>query len=265
MKKAKNKQSLFQTKNMKQLKTKLNRRSGRAHGVVVVRHQGGGEKQFLREVDFKRTKHDIWAKVAAIEYDPNRNAELALVLYEDGERRYILAPDKLKVGDKVIASESAPVEPGNSLPMRAIPVGAQIHNIEISLGKGGQIVKSAGSAAVVFGKEEKWVLVKLPSGEIRRFNPEAWATIGQVGNVEAKNERIGKAGRTRHMGIRPSVRGVAMHPNAHPHGGGEGRSGVGLKYPKTFYGRRAVGKTRIKGKYSNYLIVQRRGGKAVLG
>ncbi len=251
--------------NTKRLKTKLNKRSGRALGTVVVRHQGGGEKQFWREVDFKRDKYDVWGKVTAIEYDPGRNAGLALVLYEDGERRYIIAPDKLKAGDKVIASESAPIEVGNSLPMRAIPVGAQIHNIEITKGKGGQIVKSAGSAAVVFGKEEAWVLVKLPSGEIRRFYPDAWATVGQVGNVDAKNETIGKAGRVRHMGIRPSVRGVAMHPNAHPHGGGEGRSGIGLKYPKTFYGRKAVGKTRNKQKYSNYLIAQRRGGKAVLG
>jgi large subunit ribosomal protein L2 len=250
---------------MKRLKSKLNKRSGRAHGVVVVRHQGGGEKQFMRTVDFKRDKHDIWGVVTAVEYDPGRNAELALVLYEDGERRYIISPDKLKIGDKVIASESAPVEPGNTLPLSAIPVGASVHNIEITPGKGGQIVKSAGSAAIIFGKEDKWVLVKLPSGEIRRFYPEALATIGQVGNVEAKNEIIGKAGRTRHMGIRPSVRGVAMHPNSHPHGGGEGRSGVGLKYPKTVYGRSAVGKTRNKMKYSNSMIVQGRKGKAILG
>lgn len=247
------------------LKSILNRKSGRAHGVVVVRHQGGAHKKFLREVDFRRDKHDVWGKVAAVEYDPNRNAELALVVYEDGERRYILCPDKLKVGAKVIASEVAPVEPGNALPLKAIPVGAQIHNIEINKGKGGQIVKSAGSAAVVFGREEAWILVKLPSGEIRRFYPDAWATVGQVGNVDAKNEVLGKAGRVRHMGIRPSVRGVAMNPNAHPHGGGEGRSSIGMKYPKTVYGRRAVGKTRIKTKYSNYLIVQKRGGKAVLG
>lgn len=250
---------------MIKLKSILNRKSGRAHGVVVVRHQGGGHKKFLREVDFKRGKIDVWGVVQAIEYDPNRNAELALVLYEDGERRYILSPDKLVVGMKVIASESAPVEIGNSLPLKAIPVGAQIHNIEITKGKGGQIVKSAGSAAVVFGREENWVLVKLPSGEIRRFYPDAWATVGQIGNIHAKDEVIGKAGRKRHMGIRPSVRGVAMNPHAHPHGGGEGRSSVGMKYPKTFYGRKAVGKTRNKTKYSNYLIVQRRGGKAILG
>ena len=247
---------------MQRLKTRLNKKSGRAHGVVVVRHQGGGEKQFTRLVDFKRDKYEVSGIVIAIEYDPGRNAELALVLYADGERRYIIAPDKLKVGNKVVASVSAPVEVGNSLLLKDIPVGTQIHNIEITRGKGGQIVKSAGSAAVVFGREEEWVLVKLPSGEIRRFYPDAWASIGQVGNVEAKNEIIGKAGRSRHMGIRPSVRGVAMNPNSHPHGGGEGRSSVGLKYPKTVYGRRAVGKTRNKQKYSNYLIVQRRGGKS---
>ena len=250
---------------MIKLKSKLQSKSGRAHGRVVVRHQGGGHKKFLREVDFKRGKIDIWGKVVAIEYDPNRNAELALVLYEDGERRYILSPDKLEVGMKVIASEAAPIEMGNSLPLKAIPVGTQIHNIEINIGKGGQMVKSAGSAAVVFGREESWILVKLPSGEIRRFYPDAWASIGQIGNVNAKHEVIGKAGRKRHMGIRPSVRGVAMNPHSHPHGGGEGRSSVGLKYPKTVYGRKAVGKTRKKGKYSNYLIVQKRGGKAVLG
>lgn len=247
---------------MKHLKSKLNKRSGRAHGVVVVRHQGGGEKQFLRTVDFKRDKYDIWGVVTAIEYDPGRNAELALVLYTDGERHYIIAPDKLKVGSKVVASINAPIEPGNSLPLSAIPVGTQVHNIEITPGKGGQIVKSAGSSAIVFGNEEKWVLVKLPSGEIRRFYPTAVASIGQVGNVEADQEIIGKAGRTRHMGVRPSVRGVAMNPDSHPHGGGEGRSSVGLKYPKTVYGRRAVGKTRNKMKYSNSMIVQRRGGKA---
>ncbi len=250
---------------MKRLKSILQKKSGRRAGKVTVRHQGGAHKRFMREVDFKRNKYDVWGKVEKIEYDPNRNAVLALVLYEDGERRYTLAPDKLEVGTRIIASESAPVEPGNALPLKAIPVGVQVHNVEITKGKGGQMVKGAGSAAVIFGKDENWVLIKLPSGEIRKFDPEAWATIGQVGNVEAKNRNLGKAGRKRNMGIRPSVRGTAMHPNAHPHGGGEGRSGVGMKYPKTFYGRRAVGKTRNKTKYSNRLIVQRRGGKAVLG
>lgn len=228
----------------------------------MVRHQGGGHKNFLREVDFKRDKFNVWGKVLGLEYDPNRNSQLALILYEDGERRYILAPEGLKVGTKVISSEDAPIELGNTLPLKAVPVGTQIHNIEVTKGKGGQMVKGAGSVAVVFGKEDVpgqvkgWVLVKLPSGEVRRFDPECFTSIGQVGNVEAKNRVIGKAGTKRHMGIRPSVRGVAMHPNAHPHGGGEGRSGIGLKKPKTFYGRGAVGKTRAKEKYSNRLIVR---------
>lgn len=250
---------------MRQLKHILKKHAGRSSGKVTVRHQGGRHKRFQREIDFKRTKHDVWGMVEKIEYEPNRNAELALVLYEDGERRYILAPVGLKAGMKVITSEVAPVEVGNTLPLRLIPVGTQIHNIEITKGKGGQMVMGAGSAAVVFGKDENWVLVKLPSGEIRRFYPENFATIGQVGNVESKNRRLGKAGRVRHMGIRPSVRGTAMNPHAHPHGGGEGRSGVGLKYPKTFYGRKAVGKTRNKKKYSNRMIIQRKGGKTLLG
>lgn len=250
---------------MKNLKRILNKKSGRSGGMVTVRHQGGREKRFLRMVDFKRSKKDVWGVVEKIEYDPNRNAELALVLYEDGERRYILCPVDLKVGSKVIASEIAPTEAGNALPLKAIPVGTPVHNIEITHGKGGQMVKGAGSVAVVFGKEDNWVLVKLPSGEIRRFDPECVSEIGQIGNVEDKNETIGKAGRKRHMGVRPSVRGVAMNPHSHPHGGGEGRSGVGMKYPKTFYGRKAVGKTRIKNRYSNRSIVQTRRGKAILG
>lgn len=248
---------------MRQLKYILKKHSGRSAGKVTVRHQGGRAKRFLREIDFKRDKVEVWGKVEAIEYEPNRNANVALVLYEDGERRYILAPVGLKAGMKVISSEAAPVEIGNALPLKLIPVGTQVHAIEITHGKGGQIVKGAGSAAVVFGKDETWVLIKLPSGEIRRFDPECRATVGQVGNEDAKNKRLGKAGRVRHMGIRPSVRGVAMNPHAHPHGGGEGRSSVGLKYPKTFYGRRAVGKTRNKKKYSNRMIVQRRGGKVL--
>ncbi len=250
---------------MRQLKYILKKHSGRLNGKVTVRHQGGREKRFLREIDFKRDKYDVWGLVEAVEYEPNRNAEIALVIYEDGERRYILSPDGLKAGMKVIASDAAPIEPGNSLPLSGIPVGTQINNIEITRGKGGQIVHGAGSAATVFGKEEKWILVKLPSGEIRRFDPTCHASIGQVGNVEAKNERIGSAGRSRHMGIRPSVRGVAMNPDSHPHGGGEGRSGIGMKHPKTVYGRSAVGKTRNKKKFSNKMIVQRRGGKVLVG
>jgi large subunit ribosomal protein L2 len=257
---------------MAKLKSILSKKSGRSKGKVTVRHQGGRSKRYLRNIDSKRGKSGVWGKVVAIEYDPNRNAEIALILYEDGERRYVLAPVGLVVGSKIIATELAPIEPGNALPLKTIPVGTPIHNIEITKGKGAQMVKGAGSAATVFGKEDDlpsgktgWVLVKLPSGEIRRFDPECKAIIGQVGNVEAKNRVLRKAGRVRHMGVRPSVRGVAMNPHSHPHGGGEGRSGVGMKYPKTVYGRRAVGKTRNKKKYSNRVIIQRRGGKSLLG
>ncbi len=244
---------------MKKLKKILPKKAGRGvSGRITVRHQGGRQKRFLRQIDFKRNKRDIWGRVELIEYDPNRNADVALIVYADGERRYILAPEGLKPGQKIMASEKAPIETGNALPLKAIPAGTSIHNIEIKPGKGGQMVKAAGTAAVVQGKEEDYVLVKLPSSEIRRFKPECFATIGQIGRSEARSERIGKAGRKRRMGIRPTVRGVAQHPGSHPHGGGEGRSGVGLKYPKTPYGKPAVGRTRKKKKYSDKLIVKRR-------
>jgi large subunit ribosomal protein L2 len=246
---------------MKNLKSILKKHSGRRRGKVTVRHQGGRKKRFLREIDFKRNKIDIWGVIETIEYDPNRNSFIALVLYEDGERRYILAPNGVSKGQKIISSENAPIEVGNTLPLKAIPVGTQIHNLELSLGKGGQIVRGAGSVATVFGNEDDWVLVKLPSGEIRRFSPKLKATIGQVGNIEIKNRRLKNAGANRRRGVRPSVRGTAMHPDSHPHGGGEGRSGVGMKYPKTVYGRRAVGKTRSKVKYSDRMIVEKRGKK----
>lgn len=243
---------------MRQLRRILAKKSARSQGRITVRHQGGRQKRFLREIDFGRDKKDVWGKIEAIEYDPNRNANLALVIYEDGERRYILATSESKVGDKVISSETAPITPGCALPLSRIPVGTYIHNIEIRPGKGGQLVKSAGTFATLHGKEENWVLVKLPSGEIRRFKPSAFATIGQVGRIEARAENLRKAGRKRRMGIRPTVRGVAQHPGAHPHGGGEGRSGIGMKYPKTVYGKPAVGKTRKKRKYSDRFIVERR-------
>lgn len=241
---------------MNRLFTILPKKSGRgASGRITVRHQGGRSKRFLREIDFKRSKKEVWGKVEGIEYDPNRNAHIAMVIYEDGDRRYIVAPQGLKLGVKIIASEIASLEAGNALPMGKIPIGTLIHNIEIMPGKGGQLVRGAGSVAVVHGKEGRYVLVKMPSGEIRRFDPSAWATVGQVGSVEASKRRLGKAGAKRKMGIRPTVRGVAQHPKAHPHGGGEGRSGVGMKYPKTPWGKPAVGKTRKKFKYSNKLIV----------
>lgn len=253
------------------LKKILQKKSGRVKGRVTVRHQGGREKRFLRILDHKRTKIGLWGIIQKIEYDPNRNADIALVLYADGQRSYVICPVGLKVGSKIIASDVAPIEPGNALSLKEIPVGTQVHNIEIVKGKGGQMVRGAGSAAVVFGKEDStdggvaWVLIKLPSGEIRRFSPDCIAVVGQVGNVDKKHQKIGKAGRKRHMGIRPSVRGVAMNPHSHPHGGGEGRSGVGLKFPKTVYGKKAVGKTRKKNSFSNRLIVQPRGGKSILG
>lgn len=243
---------------MKKIKRILPKRSGRSNGKVTVRHQGGRQKRYLREIDFKRDKKDISARVDSIEYDPNRNCDIALVCYTDGERRYILAPIGLKEGKKIIASASAPIEPGNSLPLIKIPVGTQIHNIEIRPGKGGQMVKGAGSVAVVQSKESESVIIRLPSGEIRRFSSLSWATVGQVGKAEIKARRLGKAGRKRKMGIRPTVRGIAHHPAAHPHGGGEGRSGVGMKFPKTPYGKKAVGKTRKRRKYSDGLIIKPR-------
>ncbi len=244
---------------MKNLKKILPKKSGRdAYGHVSVRHQGGRRKRFLREIDFKRDKKDVWGKVESLEYDPNRNAKIALIAYEDGEKRYILAPLGLKEGDKVISSENAPIEVGSALPLAKIPVGTQVHNIEIMPKKGGQMVKSAGSAAIIQAKEEEWVVIKLPSGEVRRFKPSSYATIGQVGNLDARTKRLGKAGRKRKMGIRPTVRGVAMHPAAHPHGGGEGRSHIGMKYQKRPSGKPAVGKTRKKRKYSDKLIIQPR-------
>jgi large subunit ribosomal protein L2 len=243
---------------MNSLQTILPKKSGRSKGRILVRHQGGRHKRFLRQVDFKRSKKEVWGVVETIEYDPNRNADIALILYEDGERKYILAPSKLELGDKIVASAKASIKPGNALPISKIPVGTQIHNLEIKPGKGGQIVKGAGSVAVIQGKEEDWVLIKLPSGEIKRFKPDCYATVGQVSNEHLKSERIGSAGRKRRMGVRPSVRGVAMHPGAHAHGGGEGRSGVGRKYPLTVYGKPAVGKTRKKKKYSDKLIIKGR-------
>lgn len=244
---------------MRKLVKILSKKSGRSHGVVTVRHQGGRNKRFLREIDFdRREKAGIVGRVISIEIDPNRNAKIALVWFADGEKKYIIAPLGLAVGQKVVSGKDVPMEVGNATALSAIPVGTAVHNIEIKPGKGAQIVKSAGSLATVQGKEENWVLVKMPSGEIRRFDPRSWATIGQVGNVEVGNVRISKAGINIKRGIRPTVRGVAQHPHSHPHGGGEGRSSVGLKYPKTPWGKPAVGNTRNKKKYSDKLIVSGR-------
>lgn len=244
---------------MKKLKKLLAKKSGRGfRGRVTVRHQGGRQKRFLRLIDYKRDKKDVVARVLQIEYDPNRSSDVALIQYTDGSQGYIIAPIDLAIGTKVVASEVAAIEAGNALPLGKIPVGTSIHNIEITPGKGGQLVRGAGSSAIVHGREENFVLVRMPSGEIRRFDPVAWATIGQVGNAEARVEVIRKAGRKRLMGIRPTVRGVAQNPHSHPHGGGEGRSGIGMKAPKTPWGKSAVGKTRRKNKYSDQFIVSPR-------
>lgn len=238
----------------------LPKRSGRdSFGHVSVRHQGGREKRYFRVIDWKRDKDGIPAKVFSITYDPNRSADLALLIYRDGEKRYILAPLGLNVGDTVLSGASIDAKPGNALPLGSMPVGTLIHNLEIQPGKGAQMVRSAGNSAVVLAKDGDTVQVKLPSGETRIFRKEVKATVGQVGNVEWKNRVIGKAGRSRHMGRRPEVRGVAMNPRSHPHGGGEGRSGIGMKSPKSPWGKRTLGKkTRKLRKYSDRFIAQKR-------
>ena len=237
--------------------------SGRnSYGRITVRHHGGRNKIKYRIIDFKRNKDGIPAKVASIEYDPNRTAFIALLNYVDGEKRYILAPIDLKVGDTVVSGAEADIKPGNALPIRNIPLGTLIHNVEIVPGRGGQLVRSAGDSAQLMAKEGKNAQVRLPSGEVRLVSIDAKATIGTVGNADHSNVRIGKAGRTRHMGIRPSVRGVVMNPCDHPHGGGEGKSPVGLPAPVTPWGKPALGlKTRKHNKYSDKKIVKRAGNK----
>ena len=236
------------------------KRQGRnSSGRITVRHRGGGVKRKLRIIDWKRKKRDIPGLVKALEYDPMRSAHIALIYYPDGEKTYILAPDGLRVGDKIETGENAEIKPGNALPLKNIPIGMAIHNLELRSGKGAQLVRSAGVAALIQSKEGKYVTVQLPSKELRLINAECLATIGQVGNVEWKTISLGKAGRRRHMGWRPAVRGTAQHPGSHPHGGGEGRSGVGMKYPKSPWGKHALGKkTRKKKKYSNKWIVRDR-------
>ena len=243
----------------KSLTEYLKKNAGRnKQGKITVRHQGVGNKVKYRIIDFKRDKKDVPAKVAAIEYDPNRSAFIALLNYADGEKRYILAPLDLKVGDTVVAGETADIKPGNALPLRNIPVGTLIHNLELKPGKGGQLVRSAGAYAQLMGKEEDYAQVRMPSGEFRKLPMGAMATIGTVGNTDHSNVRIGKAGRSRHMGIRPSVRGVVMNPCDHPHGGGEGRSPVGMPAPMSPWGKKTQGvKTRKHRKYSDKLIVSR--------
>ena len=244
----------------KSLLMPLKKRAGRNNrGKITVRHRGGGAKRRLRVIDFKRDKVDIPGRVAAIEYDPNRSARIALIFYVDGEKRYILAPLGLGVGDTVMSGSNAEIKPGNALPMKSMPTGTQIHNIELQKGKGGQMVRSAGAAAQLMVKEGEYALVRLPSGEIRRIRSECVATIGQIGNVEHQNISLGKAGRKRLMGWRPTVRGSAMSPRDHPHGGGEGRSPIGLPGPKTPWGKPALGYRTRKPKASDRMIVKRRG------
>ncbi|EKD80811.1 MAG: hypothetical protein ACD_40C00003G0004 [uncultured bacterium] len=235
--------------------------SGRnAHGHVTTRHRGGGEKRRYRIIDYRRNKPGIEARVVSLEYDPGRSANLALLYYRDGEKRYILAPDGLTVDALVVAGAGSEPKVGNTLPLKEIPIGLPIHNLELKPGRGGQIVRSAGTIAMVQSRDNGFVTVKLPSGEVRLINETCFATIGQVSNLEHKNRKIGKAGRRRHMGWRPTVRGVAQHPDSHPHGGGEGRSGIGMPGPKTPWGKPALGfKTRGRYKYSNkYIIKDRR-------
>ena len=249
----------------KSLTVSLKKNAGRNNqGKITVRHQGGGSRRKYRIIDFKRRKDGIPARVLTIEYDPNRTANIALICYADGEKAYILAPNGLKVGDGVMNGEKAEVKVGNCLPLQNIPVGSEIHNIELYPGKGGQLVRSAGNSAQLMAKEGKYATLRLPSGEMRMVPIICRASVGQVGNIDHELVNIGKAGRKRHMGIRPTVRGSVMNPNDHPHGGGEGKTGIGRPGPVTPWGKPALGlKTRKKNKQSNKLIVRRRDGKAL--
>jgi large subunit ribosomal protein L2 len=249
---------LTKTKPEKRLTLPHRQKAGRSAGQVAIRGRGGGAKRLYRKIDFARDKKDIEAQVSAIEYDPNRSARLALLTYHDGEKRYILQPVGLSVGDEVIASKDAEIKIGNALPLFKIPVGMPIHNIELVPGKGGQIIRSAGGQAFIIAKEDSYAHIKLPSGEIRKIHIDCFATIGQVANVDWKNIKLGKAGRKRLLGKRPKVRGVAMSPESHPHGGGEGRSGIGMPSPKSPWGKPTMGKKTRRKKYSDKFILQRR-------
>ena len=246
----------------KSLTVTLKKNSGRNNqGKITVRHQGGGVKRKYRLIDFKRDKKDIAGVVASIEYDPNRTANIALINYMDGEKRYIIAPKNLKVGDKVISGENVDIKVGNALPIMNIPVGTVIHNIELRPGKGAALARSAGSSAQILGREGKYVMIRLSSGEQRKVLGTCMATVGVVGNEDASLVKLGKAGRKRHMGIRPTVRGSVMNPNDHPHGGGEGRAPVGRKAPMTPWGKPALGLKTRKKKQSDKFIVRRRNSK----
>ncbi|MDD2190402.1 MAG: 50S ribosomal protein L2 [Eubacteriales bacterium] len=247
----------------KSLTVTLKKNSGRnVRGKITVRHRGGGTRAKYRIIDFKRNKDGIPGKVTTIEYDPNRSANIALIVYADGEKRYIIAPNKLRVGDMIESGPDADIKVGNALPLKNIPIGTEIHNIEMKAGKGAQMVRSAGNGAQLMAKEGVYASVRLPSGEVRRIRIECRATIGEVGNIDHENINIGKAGRKRHMGIRPTVRGSVMNPNDHPHGGGEGKTGIGRVSPVTPWGKPALGyKTRKKNKPSDQYIVKKRNEK----
>ena len=246
----------------KSLLASKSKKAGRNNqGRITVRHQGGGEKRKYRLIDFKRNKFDIVGTVATIEYDPNRSANIALINYSDGEKRYIIAPKGLKVGMKVVSGEKVDIKVGNALPLMNIPEGTLVHNIELQPGKGGELARSAGASAQILGKEGKYVLVRLASGEVRKVLGTCMATIGEVGNEDYSLVKIGKAGRKRHMGVRPTVRGSVMNPNDHPHGGGEGRAPIGRSGPMTPWGKPALGYKNRKKKASDKLIVRRRKNK----
>jgi len=255
-------EEITKTKPERSLVKKLNKKAGRnSYGRITVRHRGGGHKRKLRIVDFKRNKHDIPATVAAIEYDPNRTARLALLFYKDGEKRYIIAPLGVKVGDTLVSGQNVDIRPGNALPISNIPTGTMIHNIEMREGAGGQMVRSAGGSAQLMAKEGGYAQIRLPSGEVRLIRMKCYATIGQIGNTDHGNIKLGKAGRKRHMGIRPAVRGTAMNPNDHPHGGGEGRSPIGMPGPKSPWGQPTLGYKTRRNKQTSKYIVRRRGKK----
>jgi large subunit ribosomal protein L2 len=255
-------EEITKSKPERSLLVPLRKSGGRnVYGRVTVRHRGGGARRHIRVIDFKRDKLNIPARVSAIEYDPNRTARLALLFYADGEKRYILAPLDVKVGDTVISGPGAEIRPGNSLPIANIPVGTLVHNIELKKGRGGQLVRAAGGAAQLLAKEGDYAQIRMPSGEVRLVLQHCYATIGQVGNIDHGNIKLGKAGRKRHLGIRPTVRGSAMSPRDHPHGGGEGRQPIGMPGPKSPWGRPTLGAKTRRNKKTDQYIVRRRGKK----
>ena len=255
-------EEITKTKPERSLIKPLRKSGGRnMYGRITVRHRGGGHKRHIRIVDFKRKKYGIPAKVSAIEYDPNRSARLALLFYADGEKRYIIAPLDLRVGDTIVSGPEAEVRPGNCLPISNIPIGTMVHNIELNEGRGGQLVRAAGGAAQLLAKEGDYAQIRLPSGEVRLVRQKCYATIGQVGNLDHSNIKLGKAGRKRHLGIRPTVRGSAMSPRDHPHGGGEGRTGIGMPGPKSPWGKPTLGYRTRRNKRTEKFRVRRRGKK----